>query len=96
MTKRPPKTPAKKTTPKPDKPDYRTKTAIPDPRNTDPTIPAADPKDEEFCKLVSQSVSGTKAYQIAVNPKSPNVSAASRASYLQPISLIAESQAYIK
>ena len=81
-TKRKPGRPPK-TTPKADKPDYRTKTAIPDPRNTDPTKPAADPKDELFCGYVCQGITITKSYQLAVNPKSRNISASSRGSEMR-------------
>jgi len=80
MTRRIPK----KTTPtKPKKPAYKTKTAIPDQRNTDPNISAADPKDEEFCSLCAQNYPGYRAYQIAINPKATNKSATSRASEMR-------------
>ena len=79
-TTKPNKRTPKKTETNPDKPDTRPLTARTDPRNTDPTKPAADPKDELFCNYVSQNISITKSYQLAVNPRSRNISAASRGS----------------
>jgi len=64
-------------------PGYIPPQCRPDPRNTDPAKPAADPKEEEFCNFIAQNYSGAKAYQIAVNPKCPNKTASRRASDLR-------------
>lgn len=51
--------------------------------NTDPEKSCKDPKEEHFCRLCAQKFAGLKAYQIAINPKSRNKSAVSRASELR-------------
>ena len=73
----------KKTTPPPKKKHYLTKEQTPDPRNADPTQPAADPKDEQFCQYFCQNLTITKSYQLAVNPRSRNISASSRGSEMR-------------
>jgi len=77
------KTPKKTSPSKATKPDTRPKTARPDPRNTDPAISAADPKDELFCSYIAQNYTGTRAYQLAINPKSKAKTAGSRASEMR-------------
>jgi hypothetical protein len=69
--------------PKKTKPKYLTKSARPDPRNTDPTISAARPEEEEFCDLMAQGYSGTRAYLMAVNPQSKTRTATCRASEMR-------------
>ena len=53
------------------------------PPNTDPSKPCQNPKEEHFCDLVAQNYTGIKAYQIAINPKSRNKTAATRSSELR-------------
>ena len=48
----------------------------------DPLKPMPDPKEEQYANFIAQKMTASKAYQIAINPKSPKVSAASRASAL--------------
>ncbi|MHC4157306.1 MAG: hypothetical protein ACYST6_20675, partial [Planctomycetota bacterium] len=62
---------------------YNTRTARPDPLNTDPQVSCNDQKEEQFCHYMAQGYTGIKSYQLAVNPKSSNKSAVSRASEMK-------------